>query len=256
MENLIYIGILGLLVLCVAWILIVFTRTMKQKQQLHETIIRSQNEKEIETYSRIAGEYLHQQVINGQILPHLIRLKALETFVKESPKVKNKEILDKIQILMVEMKQMENVVRHMSENIFPPHLTYFFTETCQKRLDELAQSYPNEAPITFHSEGTFNDLVQSPTMLYNLYSLMDLFVTNSLRHAQARQITVSLKRHANQIGLEMSDNGNGFLMEQVLPNTRGRGLADLRGRALILSAHYSFTSELGVGTQFKIVIPI
>jgi signal transduction histidine kinase len=210
--------------------LIIFFRAIKQQRTLHETIMRSQNEKEIETYSHIAGEYLHQQVINGRILPHLIRLKELNQLVGTLKTTKGQDISDKIQDLMRELKHTESIVRNISENIFPPHLTYFFTETCQKRLDELQQLYPNKAQIVFNTEGVFNNLSQSPTLLYNLYSLIDLFATNSLQYAQANEIKIILKRQQNQITLAMHDDGIGFKIHTIEHNAKGRGLADFKAR--------------------------
>jgi signal transduction histidine kinase len=245
-----YIGIALILTVCVSAALIIFFHALKQQRQLHETILRRQNEKEIDTYNRIAGEYLHQQVINGRILPHLIALKAL---LKAS---KDASVTEKIQALIQDFKQTENIVRNISENIFPPHLTFLFVETCRKRLDELQALLPNNSNINFVSEGMFNDLGQHPTLLYNLYSLIDLFVANSLHHSNCKQIEVVLKREKEHIKLEMRDNGSGFNIQEIHKNSKGRGLADLRGRAIILSPQYFFDSKEGEGTHFKISIPI
>lgn len=245
-----YIGIALILVICVVAALIIFLNALKQQRQLHETILRRQNEREIDTYNRIAGEYLHQQVINGRILPHLIALKEL---LKAS---KDEVVTTKIQRLIQDFKQTENVVRNISENIFPPHLTFLFVETCRKRLDEMQALLPNQSQINFVTEGKFNDLGQHPTLLYNLYSLIDLFVTNSLRHSGAEKIEVILKREAEHIKLEMRDNGKGFDIQAAHKNSKGRGLADLRGRATILSPPYFFDSKAGEGTHFKLVVHI
>lgn len=256
-TGLIYIGIALILIISIVGALVIFFRASKQQHLLHETILRSQNEKEIETYSRIASEYLHQQVINGRILPHLIQLKELNQLVIASKLSKNQAVLDKIQELIKGLKQTENIVRNISENIFPPHLTYFFAETCQKRLSELKELYPSEkTEITFQVEGVFNDLAESPTLLYNLYSLFDLFTTNSIRHAQASRVLVVLKRDAHRITLNMSDNGIGFDMKTIEKKTKGRGLADFKGRAIILSPQYIFESEAEKGTFFRISVPI
>jgi signal transduction histidine kinase len=250
MKGIEYIGIALILVICVFAALIIFFNALKQQRQLHETILRRQNEKEIDTYNRIAGEYLHQQVINGRILPHLIALKELLKVSKDDI------VTTKIQQLIQDFRQTENIVRNISENIFPPHLTFLFVETCQKRLDEMQALLPNRSNINFVTEGKFNDLGQNPTLLYNLYSLIDLFVTNSLHHSQAEQIEVVLKREQDHIKLEMRDNGKGFDIQEIHKNSKGRGLADLRGRATILSPQYFFDSKEGEGTYFKIIVHI
>ena len=254
-NGFIIIGIALILIISLASALLMFFHFTKQQQMLHRLIIRSQNEKEIETYTRIAGEYLHQQVINGRILPHLIHLKELNLLVNESKMPKNQAVSDKIQVLIKDLKQTENIVRNISEHIFPPHLTYFFVETCQKRLDELQELYPSPTTvIVFKTDGLFNDLAQFQTLLYNLYSLIDLFATNSIRHAQASRIIVVLKRTPKQITLDMHDDGIGFDMKTVEKNAKGRGLADFRGRALILSREYIFESVAEHGTHFNLSI--
>ena len=45
-------------------------------------------------------------------------------------------------------------------------------------------------------------------------------------------------------------------MQEVGKNSKGRGLADLRGRATILSPQYFFESKEGEGTYFKMSIPV
>ena len=256
MENIVYIGIALILVICLVGALIVFFRATRQQQQLHQTIIRSQNEKEIETYSHIAGEYLHQNLINGRIIPHLIRLKQINQLALALKSPRNQELLEKIQELVNELKQTETIVRHISEHIFPPHLTYFFVQTCEKHLDDLQQKFPSETTIAFQTEGQFKDLSECPTLLYNLYSIIDLFVTNSLQKAEASHIVVVLKRIEDTIKLDMSDDGIGFNLNETEKNRKGIGLPTLRGRAMLLSPQYVFESEVGKGTQFKISINI
>ena len=54
----------------------------------------------------------------------------------------------------------------------------------------------------------------------------------------------------------MSDNGIGFDMKTIEKKTKGRGLADFKGRAIILSPQYIFESEAEKGTFFRISVPI
>jgi NarL family two-component system sensor histidine kinase YdfH len=114
----------------------------------------------------------------------------------------------------------------------------------------------NQIEVVFETHGTFNTLTQSPTVLYNLYSLIDLFTTNSIRHARASRILVVLKQEPKQITLDMRDNGIGFDIREAEKNAKGRGLADFKGRAIILSPQYIFESTAGKGTHFRILIPL
>ena len=102
----IYVLIMLILVVSIIGALLLFFRSINQQRRLHETILRSQNEKEIETYSRISGEYLHQNVINGRILPHFIQLKELKQLVDNSKTAQNRAVSDKIQALMNELSAL------------------------------------------------------------------------------------------------------------------------------------------------------
>jgi two-component system, NarL family, sensor histidine kinase LiaS len=243
------IGISILLVLCLVGALLILVRSVRQQSQLNELIIRSQNTKEIETYNRIASEYLHQNVINGCLLPHILHIKAIQQAIDAN--INKKHLKLKLSELMSELCETENIVRNMSEHIFPPHLTYAFVKTCQKHISILQKRFPNpNTHIQFDVQGVFDDLQHDQHILYNLYSILDLFVSNSLRHAQASLIHIRLSRTDHVIGLEISDNGIGFDMNKEV---KGRGLADLRGRALCLARNFEFYSH-PKGTYFKILL--
>jgi len=240
-------------ILLITTFFLVYFRAWKQRQQMHQNIITAQNEKEVETYFRIAGEHLHQNVVNSRFLPHYTAIKEIEELAANSNTSK-KLIVEKTQQLMTDFLETEATIRTISNNIYPPHLNYFFVETCKKHLKDLEQINPNSGHIYFKAQGSFSDLEECTALLYNLYSVMDLFAMNSLKHAKAEAIHIFLKREDNQITLEMKDNGIGFNMktkEQDL-HTRSRGLADFRGKSLILSPTYIFQSEKDKGTYYKI----
>ena len=193
-------------------------------------------------------------MINGRLAPHIRQIEELETSVKNLNASELKEIADKIQLLRQEIQETRDIVRDISRHIFPPFLSYLFAESCQRKLQELATLYPNEGEILFESEGIFKDIELS--ILYNLYNIINNFVTNSLQNAHAKHIKVYLKRETETIELKMSDNGQGFNFAEVSKTTKGIGIAEIQGRANVLSAHYIFQSSIGKGTRFEITIPL
>lgn len=228
-----------------------------QQRNLQQTIIQHQNLREQETKSYIASEFLHQQVINGLLLPHLIKIKDLHTAVSEAKAMNKKQILASLENLLDKTVEMERVIRTISEEIFPPFLTDYFPQSCQSHIEKLRIKYNYSLPIHFNCTPTLRrDEPSFKLVLFNLYSLIDLFVTNSLKHASATNIRVVIETRKNEISLLMSDNGIGFDTKSAFGEQKGRGIADFKSKATALTPNYTFESEKGSGTRFKIIVPL
>jgi PAS domain S-box-containing protein len=78
-------------------------------------------------------------------------------------------------------------------------------------------------------------------------------MSNSLRHAQAKTTSVSLKRQNGCLRLEVSDDGIGF--EQQNRAGRGHGLRNIAARAAELLARSEIISAPGQGTRLRVEIP-
>jgi two-component system CheB/CheR fusion protein len=79
-----------------------------------------------------------------------------------------------------------------------------------------------------------------------LYSIAREAVTNALRHARARNITIRLAADDRTIKLSVLDDGSG-IQEPAL-DTRGMGLKIMRYRAGLINAHLSVRRAQPVGT--------
>ncbi|MHC8306680.1 sensor histidine kinase [Pseudomonas sp. PB3P13] len=80
-------------------------------------------------------------------------------------------------------------------------------------------------------------------------------VTNILRHAQARNLLVRLRRLPQGLTLLISDDGVGFA-PAIDPGREGqRGMAGMSERAAQLGGTLTVTSEPGQGTQIEALFP-
>ncbi|MDB6037915.1 MAG: degS [Verrucomicrobiales bacterium] len=87
----------------------------------------------------------------------------------------------------------------------------------------------------------------SPDQATQLLHVAREAMTNSLRHADAGLVVLSLLRHGSHIRFEVRDNGKGF--NANLPASGGLGLRNMAARAAEMGASYSLVSEPGVGTR-------
>jgi signal transduction histidine kinase len=79
-------------------------------------------------------------------------------------------------------------------------------------------------------------------------------LSNSVRHAKARNELVSLQCHGEGGRLTIEDDGSGF--EPALVEGRGEGLKNMAARAKKLGAHFEVRSQAGQGTRLVFDIPL
>jgi two-component system, NarL family, sensor kinase len=111
--------------------------------------------------------------------------------------------------------------------------------------------------IQFHQEGTevaFNE--QNSIFLFRIFQEA---LNNTLKHAKATEIIVTLKYGEDAFTLEMNDNGIGFDLakkQQSATSYSGVGLKSMFNRAKLIGANISIDSEYGKGTIILIELPL
>jgi signal transduction histidine kinase len=102
-------------------------------------------------------------------------------------------------------------------------------------------------------------LTLPPTIETGLYWLAQEALNNTLKHAQADKISITLSEKTDQIVLTIVDNGVGFETAQSVGfETAQKGTLGLRGmqeRATKLGWHLIINSTLGQGTTIQIEVP-
>lgn len=86
-----------------------------------------------------------------------------------------------------------------------------------------------------------------------LFRIVQEALTNVARHAQANEVTISLKEVDSHWILEICDDGQGF--EPMAIRTKSFGLVGMKERALMLAGEISVVSAPGNGTSITVRIP-
>ncbi len=79
-------------------------------------------------------------------------------------------------------------------------------------------------------------------------------ISNALRHGGANKITVRLHRNDSEVGLLISDNGQGFHPESTA--SEGHGLTNMQGRASQIGATLRIDSSAETGTRIVVTFPV
>ena len=86
-----------------------------------------------------------------------------------------------------------------------------------------------------------------------LYRIAQESLTNALRHANARSITVWLEGDRESVALRVRDDGDG--MPRRLPSGRS-GITGMRERALLVDGRFAIESVPTRGTEVRLRVPL
>jgi signal transduction histidine kinase len=89
----------------------------------------------------------------------------------------------------------------------------------------------------------------------HLLSITREALSNIARHSGASRAAVQLKREGAVLRLVISDNGRGFNAAEAR-SANHRGMSNLHSRADALGGDLNVTSDLGLGTQIELTIPV
>jgi signal transduction histidine kinase len=79
-------------------------------------------------------------------------------------------------------------------------------------------------------------------------------LSNTLKYADARRLTIELTFEPSQTQLRVQDDGRGFEVEQAAA-AGGFGLLSMRARAAAIGAELTLCSALGQGTRLVVTLP-
>lgn len=141
--------------------------------------------------------------------------------------------------------------REISYNLLPNTLV-------RKGLVKAVQEYVGKMREAHKLDITFvgNDIELPTETSINIYRIIQEITHNTIKHADAIQLVISLEKNDNKLVLMTSDDGSGFDYYKKIENSNGLGLVSLQSRTEVLNAKFNFRSIPGYGTQYIIEIPL
>jgi len=88
-----------------------------------------------------------------------------------------------------------------------------------------------------------------------LYRIAEEALNNTLKHAQAHTVTITLHGLDSRVILEIVDDGIGFDLQEAI-NSGGLGLSSIRERTASLGGQLEIHSQPGHGTQILVTIEV
>ncbi len=102
---------------------------------------------------------------------------------------------------------------------------------------------------------TLNSFERKSSEINTIYRMMQECIQNSLKHAQATNITITIELSQNKIQFAVADNGKGFSLNEKQKTGNGIGFNNIEKRALLIKGVVDINSKIGIGTTVIITIP-
>ncbi len=148
-------------------------------------------------------------------------------------------------------------IHRLAWELRPAALDDFGLEMALRRYaDEWAAL--SGVPVDFHSRGVTARRL-APELETALYRITREALTNVVRHAKARRVSVLLERRADHVLLIVEDDGRGFDAAALLraPAAQGKlGLLGMQERATLAGGSVEVESNPGAGTTVFVRLPL
>ncbi|CAM4175121.1 sensor histidine kinase [Zobellia nedashkovskayae] len=139
-------------------------------------------------------------------------------------------------------------VRSISHNLVPPSLRDFdLLEAVEVYCDDMNAIHKPE--INFQHVG--DPIVLEKKQEANLFRIIQELVTNSIKHAGAKEILVQLSNIENNLQLTVEDDGKGFDINNI--KSDGIGMQNIRSRVAYLDGKMDVKSD-SKGSSFTIYL--
>lgn len=145
-------------------------------------------------------------------------------------------------------------IRNISKNLYPNQLEKYGLIAA---VDALAEEVTNSTGIFVSSDMEGIEEILNKNVKINFYRIIQEFVNNTIKHADATAIRITAQQTDQTIELTVQDNGKGFdKAELQFKANRSFGLLNMEERVKMLKGTFSIESEPGKGTKSTFSIPV
>ncbi len=144
-------------------------------------------------------------------------------------------------------------VRRISKELMPATLDKFGLEIGLKEFAEKFSTVTG-VKVNFTSDGVDESKFSKKTALI-FFRIVQELVNNSLKHANATDINISLKQGQTHLNLKVSDNGKGFDLQEVMASpATGIGIRNIESRLSVIGGKVKFDVAKGSGAKIDIEV--
>ena len=160
----------------------------------------------------------------------------------------NPEIADRIKHMTETLNSGIALKRRIVEDLRPSSLANLGLSTS---LEILTSEFAQRSGIEV--EAIFEAVELPEATELTIYRMVQESLTNIGKYAKASHIQVTVHRYPTYVAVQIKDNGEGFDLASIRPNSHG--LAGMRHRVEAAGGRLTINSALGAGTTVSAIIP-
>lgn len=168
--------------------------------------------------------------------------------LKSKIEMSNPEVADRVKHLTETLNSGIALKRRIVEDLRPSSLANLGLSTA---LEILTSEFSQRIGIEVEASLETVELPDATEL--TIYRLVQESLTNIGKYAKASKIEVSVHNYPTYVAVQIQDNGEGFDLASVRPNSHG--LAGMRHRVEAAGGRLTINSAVGEGTTISAVIP-
>jgi len=195
------------------------------------------------------------QELHDELGQTITAIKAVAVSISNKTTLEKRYINSSVKTIVEYSDHVYQVAKNMMHRLRPSVLDEFgLVKALQNMIDEWNDNQDN-----IFCDFTFLDVPTdlSESLKINIYRIIQESLTNSLKHSNASQLTVIIKKdrfdNTERINLKIEDNGIGIDQDKIIP---GFGLLGMKERVEMNGGVFEFESSTGNGVKINIFVPI
>jgi two-component system, NarL family, sensor kinase len=145
-------------------------------------------------------------------------------------------------------------VRNVSHDLMPEEIKKGLVPAVENLSEQINYTNSTTQTLLSISEAFRNRRFNEKIELY-LYRIIQEIVNNALKHAEAKNIHISMDIEGDMARVIVKDDGIGYISNDRI-NKEGIGIKNIQSRVEALKGMLKHKSEKGEGTNYQILIPV
>lgn len=224
-----------------------------ERKKLEQKLVAEQisHQKQV-TQAAIDGQEAERQTIGKDLHDNIgQQLTTIKLFLDLAKSTADETTMEMISMALKGVSDVINEIRSMSRSLVPHTLKDLgLTDSVGELIDSVSRAQLVE--IDFDATG-FEDDSLAENQKLTLFRIIQEQLNNITKHAQANAISIVLKNQAENVVLQIKDDGRGFDPQTV---RKGLGITNIRNRAELFGGHAEIFSRPGQGCRLQVVIPV
>jgi PAS domain S-box-containing protein len=210
------------------------------EKKLRDAIVATQEEDQI----RYARE------LHDGLGPILSALKMYIEWLSDPNNTVNKDKITEQSIKGI--NEAITIVKEIANNLSPHVLQRFgLVNAVQSYIDGLKRTTNTEFILSSNIVERLDSNIE-----ISLYRIILESINNTIKHANASKVIIRLRKTEEALIVLYSDNGKGFDVDNVIESGKGMGLTNLHNRVKSINGDIKLKSNLNIGTDIEITIPL